>query len=696
MDILFTGNLTLASAALFRQFGGDCRCVIYSEKENTNVKEKNTIIYKRRDAEELNQVFLTFDFDTVVYFSYTLDGAVKVFDELEKLEQTLYQCRRHNIHNFIYLLSNDLEDHDPDMIESSRYILMNACEKLCKTAAADYGISAAILKLPYLYSKEGNSSSQLSEWLTAAVEKGKVGFRGYENSEIDFLCDEDLGVLLGRMLDEPLPAGCQTLFLSGENGCTYGDVGRKIKQLHPGCDFFYERKTGCIPCCKKDAAARTVYGWYPGHVFYDDLELFFKEKKIQKKKRWNRGKQLERYRKRKERFRVIFEIVVLFILAEGLNYWTRDNVLVNFIDFRLVYVIVIGISNGLGGGIAAAVLSCIGYVVSKASQMDWQIIFYNVTNWLPFACYFLLGAMCGYKRDKYEDGLVYGKEEYELLEEKYSFLSSLYKQVLVSKDKFNSQIIGYRDSFGKLYSIMKKLDSTLPESVFLEAVSVIEDMLGNYSVAFYTVDRKSHFARMNVHSKNAGAEFGRSLDLESVPKLYECMKENRMFVNRDALENYPAYAVPIAKNGSLMGMIVLTKADYEQMNLEFSNKLQILSALIRDSLVRAAEYFDHEKSVFAENGILNSSKFKEILSVKQQMKQKQYMDYVLLKIYPGEKSLAEVSKRVHEMVRNNDTLGLSENGDSLFLLLNQTSLEDAVIILERFEKHKIAYEVVKE
>lgn len=695
MDILFTGNLTFASDAMFRQIGGDCRCVIYSEKENMNFTGKNTIIYKRRDAEELNQVFLTYDFDTVVYFSYTLDGAVKVFDELEKLEQTMYHCRRANVHNFIYLLSNDLDDHTIDMMEDSRYILMHACEKLCKTAAKDYGMSVAVLKLPYLYSKDADGS-RLSEWLAQAVERDEVLFRGYENSETDFLCDEDLGVLLGRMLDEPFDSDSQTFFISGENGCTFGDIGRQIRELQPKCDIKYEHKAGCIPCCKKDSAARRIYGWYPKHVLSDDLKELFREKSQQKKKRARKRKQKERYRKRKERLRVAFEIAVLFIAAEALNYWTKDNVLVNFIDFRLVYVVIIGIINGLGGGIAAAVLSCIGYTASKSGQMDWQLLFYNVTNWLPFACYFLLGTMCGYKRDKYEDALIYGREEYELLKEKYSFLSSLYEQVLASKDKFNSQIIGYRDSFGKLYSIMKKLDTTLPEEVFFEAVNVIEQMLENYSVAIYTIERNSHFARLNVHSKNAGAELGRSLNLEKVPKLYECMKENTMFINRDGEEGYPAYAVSITKDRNLTGMILLTKVDYEQMNLEFSNKLQILSALIRDSLLRAAEYFEREKEVCTENGVLNSEKFKEVLNVKQQMKQKQYMDYVLLKIHRGGKSLAETANKVHGMVRSNDILGLSEEEDTLYLLLSQTNMKDASIIMERFKTHGIAYEAVKE
>ena len=49
------------------------------------------------------------------------------------------------------------------------------------------------------------------------------------------------------------------------------------------------------------------------------------------------------------------------------------------------------------------------------------IIFYNVENWLPFACYFLIGAISGYTRDKYDDDIIYAKEEHDILEKKYNF-----------------------------------------------------------------------------------------------------------------------------------------------------------------------------------------------------------------------------------------------------------------------------------
>ena len=152
-------------------------------------------------------------------------------------------------------------------------------------------------------------------------------------------------------------------------------------------------------------------------------------------------------------------------------------------------------------------------MASNAAHTPWQLVLYNIQNWLPFACYFLLGAICGYTRDKHDDAIVYAKEEYEILEDKYVFLNDLYLNVLKSKEAFNSQIIGYKDSFGKIYSVVKKLDSKLPEEVFYEAVNVLEEILKNYFVAIYSVDKSKIFARQNVCSRNCLEILPKSINL---------------------------------------------------------------------------------------------------------------------------------------------------------------------------------------
>lgn len=694
MDILFAGNLSLVSKALFQKTGSEYRCVLYSENGETKIEGKNIISCRKTMEEDLTQIFASFDFEAVLFFSYALDGAQKAFGELEKLEQVLFLCRNHNVKKFIYIMNNHISAENRDwMKDQSRLILKDSCEAICR-AYAEKGLAVELVQVPYLYTLT-KSECQLFEWMTQADRQKKLVFPGHRDYQTDFLCDEDLGELLSRMLDETGAKGFHMMYISGGNRITFGELGDLFREYVKNLTIEYGMEDYCLPGMVQDSHARTEYGWSPMHLLTEDIREGMAARQEEKEKAPARYERRKHARELGERIRVLAELIVVFVLAELLNHWTRDNIMINFIDFRLIFVVIMGMMNGLNAGVAAAVLASAGYALNNMSRVPWQIVFYNVQNWLPFACYFLLGCISGYTSDKHDDETLYAKEEYEILEKKYIFLNGLYMKVLESKEIFNSQIIGYRDSFGKMYSVVKKLDTTLPEQVFYEAVNVLEEILGNSYVAIYSMDGRSPFARLSVCSRNCSGELGKSMRTEDFPKLMECLRENRTFVNKDALEHYPAYATPVFRNENLVGMILLLHADYKQMNMEFSNKFRIMTDLIRDSLIRAMDYYDNSGETLENTRILSSGKFREILAVKQQMKKKQYLEYTLLLIHQEGWNLQELNDKISTLVRNNDVLGMGEQGE-LYLLLSQTNAKDIEIVAERMEKQKISFEVVKE
>lgn len=696
MNVLFMGNLKLISMQMLSRFEEDYKCVIYDEREESNLQGKNITNYikEKTDEEEVSRVFATFDFDTVIFFSSAIDGAIKVFDELEKLESAIHESRKYRVNQFIYVTTNDL--YTPgrnEMIGKSRETLLETCDHLCQLYAEEHRMKFVVLKVPYLYSME-SKENQLMKWIKEGNRGKKVKLRGAQYVETDFLCEEDLGELLARILDEPIKLEYEEMFLAGENQISYEGIAKLLSKGIPNADYVYENQTTCIPCYKKNQTARVEYGWFPKHILADDIEQLIAEDAKERKEKVKVRDRRKRYRRIEDKIRIVFEIIALFVCSELLNYFTKGNVLVNFIDFRLIAVVIMGTMNGLNAGAISAILACVGYVFFNRAQMQWQIIFYNVENWLPFACYFLLGAISGYTRDKHDDKVLYAKEEHELLEKKYVFLNELYNRVLESKDSFNSQIIGYKDSFGKVYSVVKKLDTVLPDQVFYEAVNVLEELLENYSVAIYTVNPYSDFARLNVCSKPMNNTLNKSLKMSDYPNMMLYLRDLQGFVNTECLENYPAYAAPIHKEGELMGMILLMNTTNRQMNMEFSNKFNIIADLICDALVRAMGFEQVSDKFIEETQILKVEKFKEILAVKAQMQEKQYLDYVLLRLQKDDAGMKALSDRVCRLVRNNDVLGMGEDGE-VYLLLSQTKRADLAIIEERMKKNDITFEIVK-
>lgn len=697
MDILFTGSLSLLSWGIYDKLGSEHKCILFDEKLSKKVKAKNIsacFLNEEHDEEELNHVFGTFNFDTVIFFSQALDGTLKMFDELEKLENVLYICRQYPVKHFVYIVSNDVKaDTEEKDSVNSRRIVMQACRNLCMTFANQTDIKFSVLEVPYLYSIH-EADNQLHRWIHNAAEGKEVDILGMQQADTDFLCEEDLGELLSRMLDNPSDESYETMKLSGGNRVRFEEVGEAISACIKDTSVKYFNYVKCVPVCEQDDRARKEYGWIPMHNVIDDIaQIADKENKERKKSSKLHARRL-RHQKFRENIRIVAEIVIAYAITLLIEYVTKNNVLINYIDFKFVYVVVIGMVNGLNAGIVAAILASVGYVFEKSGTMPWQVLFYNVQNWLPFACYFLLGTIAGYTKDRHEDEIIFAREENDILEQKYIFLNELYAKTLENKDAYNSQILGYKDSWGKLYSVIKELNSSVSEEVLLKSVDVLEEILDNSSVAIYSVTGKSDFARLNVCSKSVNNELGKSMQISNYEEMENVIRQGQLFVNTDCLPNYPAYAKAILKDGEMIAVVLLVHAADTQMNMEYANKFTIVTELIKDSLIRAVEVEDLSDSYIEGTQILKTEKFLEILHIKQQMREKEYLEFTIMRVENTDMSLEEIGKQVTLRLRNNDVVGLGENG-KVYMILSQMNEKGISIITERMAKNHLEVKVLK-
>lgn len=165
------------------------------------------------------------------------------------------------------------------------------------------------------------------------------------------------------------------------------------------------------------------------------------------------------------------------------------------VDFRLAFIVLIADVYGLNAGVAAAFLASLslaaGYWAEGASPL---LLFYEPSNWLAFLVYFVVGAVCGYVQLRSAEDLRFAEEERKLLEERLRFVRQLYQDTLEDKRSFRRQILGRRDSFGKVYAVTKALDAAPAQELPRKIVEVLEDVLENHSAAVYRVDARRHLA----------------------------------------------------------------------------------------------------------------------------------------------------------------------------------------------------------
>lgn len=721
MNILFTGNIKRLSSSFFESVAGidnnENLCVLYNEEADEREKNGNELrdnldrlrglsfirVFDSGKGKDLETLFKSYSFGMIVYFSKALDGAGRFYDELEDLEENLFLANKYKVPVFTQIVTNDIyrENKENSIASRNRRMLLLTGERMGYISASNDGVKVVTLRVPRLYSHRENAW-ELSLWVKELIKNSRVDFSGAKDEDTDFLNDEDLGELILRIADLSPASDYTEMNLSGGNECNLEQIADCFKEAYADLKDYYDNKTYVQPVIKKDEQARKGYGWYPKHNIRKEIPEIIEKQQNDHEKNIIKRKRLEKIRKFTDATRVGFEIIAMACLAEWLNKITSGNAILGFIDFRIIAVVIIGSMNGLMPGLMSASFASIAYLLISHKTLSWQMLLLNVQNWLPFVSYFLLGAVTGYGKDKHSDEVKEAAQERKVLEKKYEFLNKTYQDVLESVERKKSQIIGYTDSYGKIYGAIKKLDLMSPEEVYFEGVQVLENLLDNDSIAIYNVFENKIFARLAVCSKKENGNLAKSFDLREFPEMTEMLREGRSFINIKCLSSYPAYACPIMEKGKLKGIVEIVNAEDYQMNNEFHNKLYIISRLISSSLMKAIDEQEKTERFIEGTHVLNKENFARTLSIYKQMNLRNFADYTLIRLIPvrpevdiySPDAIGQVENSLSGIIRNNDIIGIGED-DTMWILLLQTGKAGAAKVKERLKLNEFKFEEVE-
>ena len=278
------------------------------------------------------------------------------------------------------------------------------------------------------------------------------------------------------------------------------------------------------------------------------------------------------------------------------------------------------------------------------------------------------------------------KEENKLILDKFLFMREMYQETLSDKRQYKKQILGSRDSFGKIFDITKKLDIILPQELFIETLHVMESVLENHTFAIYSVGKNQSYGRLEIASQGMTDVLKKSICLDDYLEAKETIVSGKVWVNRNFLDGYPMYMNGIHKDGELVMLIFIQKVGNEQLSLYYLNLFQILCGLVETALLRALEYQEAIKNRQYVQGtrILKQEYFEERLYSFHSMREENRASYVLLKLEYPKMTLEEADTALQASVRENDVRGISEKGE-LFLILSQTDRSSLPIILARLE-----------
>ena len=109
------------------------------------------------------------------------------------------------------------------------------------------------------------------------------------------------------------------------------------------------------------------------------------------------------------------------------------------------------------------------------------------------------------------------------------------------------------------------------------------------SAAIYLIDSDSQ-ARLCACSERMTERMDQTIRLDDLPECMQELEKSGTWINRAFLKGQPDYAYGIYRDHVLFGMITIQEVRHRQMSLEYRNRFQIVSEMIRDAFLRAVDY----------------------------------------------------------------------------------------------------------
>lgn len=654
--------------------------------------------------ELLRHLDQAYEFDRVVYLSTYLTPHTETFGDIELLRSVFRACMGRRV----YLLfvagpagaevadgaaSNaDSLDATDAYAQTGKGVIARAANDLCRYYAAQDDIQAKILCIPYLYTASAALNDPFLVPLFEACSTGSVAFQGDADAPFPLLCAEELAVLVRRIFDS-WDGSFETLDVADTFHHTAGEVGDALKALFPGLAVAYGESAGYV--LPASDVARVRYGWFQRYDLLRDLSTI--------QARWDAGcaKKVNPLRAAIDRIQLrtlpikCLETGFAWVLFEALGHLFSQSAQLNVLDYRLLYVVLIGTLYGLDFGLVAALLASVGLAASYFTQYGYTFegLFYEPSNWLPFIAYFVVGAVCGYVQLRNSEAIKAEHDENELVRNRNTFLTRLYHDAIEDKRAYKRQIVGRHDSFGKIFAVTQELDVLNPRDIYRKCCELLGDILESDSVTIYHVSGGA-FARLVAASPAISNDVPRSRSFDDLAPVLQGAISG-LWVNRALTSGLPMFGYTIEREGAPAVLIFVRHVAESQMTLYYQNLFRILCGLVESALGRAFDYeaVAQDKRCVTGTCVLKQAAFGKELAAEQGLADGKMGSYLLLRVVPGMEPVGELVGAIGPAIRESDAAGLVD-GDTLYLLMRQATEVDLPVICARLAAKHITVEPV--
>ena len=341
------------------------------------------------------------------------------------------------------------------------------------------------------------------------------------------------------------------------------------------------------------------------------------------------------------------------------------------VDFNYVYIGTFGLLYGKRQAMLSVVAALAILVTCLMMHgADAVALLYNPIELLHFISYLFVGVLTGYFADRadYERAANAWKERQA--KERQSFLKKVYQESVRVKDKLYRQIVNSEDSIGRVYHIVRRLDSVEEENLYTQTAAVTAEVLGVTDVAVYTVSSGGYYLRQKVRMGELAAARPHSLHVEDHPYLLDMFRTQRVFANRALKDDVPDLAAPVVYEEKVIAVIEIYGLDFTQWSYYEQNLLSLTARLVAASLGRAYRFEQEaaEKRYLPGTRILKGTEFQKVLNeLSERRRITKDNPAALLPVELQGMTVHELDEKLAHCIRAEDFAGEYEGGIALLL-----------------------------
>lgn len=675
-NVLVTGYTRFVTDDFLANAFPGCRVFVTGDTPaEPSHKNKISVLRQALTPEALHTAFAVYDFDQVVFFSGGLEPFAQLSgDELPELASVLDECQTQT--RFLYCMGPV----HPEGFSVS--VLEGAVMTLCRKSAMHMD-HVNVIQAPWVYSLSAEQPP-----LDHLLIPGTHDMPFPADQELSFLSSEDLAVLLSRVF-ENWEYATEPYLVPNTFVCTSAALAAMIMETDSEHEYTFHYARGPLYPVQSRTVSdlRTRFMWFPVYSLLEDIPLLRRKKPTAHS--W-KDKLQEHLTTRIGRILLTAaELLTGALIMEWFMKLTNISVQFRMIDFRLVYIVIFGTMYNVRVGLLAALIASVSLVLAYAQQgTGWMNLFYEPTNWLPFVFYAMVGAACGYVRMRDTYMLEVSRGETRSITERYQYITRVNEDILQEKREYKQQIIGTRDSFGKIFQIVQQLNESHPHLLFTKALQVLETVMSSSGVVIISTADRAHYGRLVIAS--AGLDIPRSLKMEPYYHRLDTVQDGNVWVNRDLEKDMPDYMYAIRQNNTIRLVIMLKNADYSQLTLYYENLFRVICGLISNAMINAFQYQEAMRlkmCIDPASSVLSDEYFVQELQIAQDTFQQTKAPFILLEADIDNLSAAEFEERTSAYIRTQDILGRYHG--RYYMLLYQAEPSDYPAICGRFLAHDL-------